>query len=126
MMFAGLSMAQLLGVFGIAGSLVVAFYILKLRRRTVAVPEEIGVTVRREPRDCNAHVTGDNRQQPGMLRRTGCRSAFQGGRFSARVRVLTRATGATPANPATPPPGPGRQTRRPAIFQSRFLHQGPQ
>lgn len=38
MTFAGLSLAQLLGVFGVAAALTTALYILKLRRRTVPVP----------------------------------------------------------------------------------------
>jgi hypothetical protein len=38
MIFAGLAAAQLAAIFGAAGALVVAFYILKLRRRTVAIP----------------------------------------------------------------------------------------
>jgi hypothetical protein len=36
--FAGLAAGQLLAIFGAAAALVVAFYILKLRRRTVAIP----------------------------------------------------------------------------------------
>src|SRR5512138_1250247 len=38
MIFAGLHFAQLAAVFGIAGAIVVGLYILKLRRRAVAVP----------------------------------------------------------------------------------------
>src|SRR5260370_32461228 len=38
MIFAGLPFAQLAVIFGIAGALVVVFYILKLRRRAVAIP----------------------------------------------------------------------------------------
>ncbi len=38
MIFAGLPFATMAAVFGIAGALMVAFYILKLRRRVVAVP----------------------------------------------------------------------------------------
>ena len=38
MIFAGLPFAQLAAIFGIAASLVVVFYILKLRRRAVAIP----------------------------------------------------------------------------------------
>src|SRR5271170_149004 len=38
MLFAGLPFAQLATIFAIAGSAVVALYILKLRRRTVAIP----------------------------------------------------------------------------------------
>jgi len=38
MLFAGLPFAQLATIFGIAGAAVVALYILKLRRRTVAIP----------------------------------------------------------------------------------------
>ncbi len=38
MLFAGLPFAQLAAIFGAAGVLVVAFYILKLRRRTIAIP----------------------------------------------------------------------------------------
>jgi hypothetical protein len=36
--FAGLPLAQLAAIFGIAGALIVVFYILKLRRRAVAIP----------------------------------------------------------------------------------------
>jgi hypothetical protein len=36
--FAGLTLAQLGAIFAVAGAAVVAFYILKLRRRTIAVP----------------------------------------------------------------------------------------
>jgi hypothetical protein len=36
--FAGLPLAQLLAIFGAAAAVVVTFYILKLRRRTVAIP----------------------------------------------------------------------------------------
>ncbi|MBX3188256.1 MAG: VWA domain-containing protein [Labilithrix sp.] len=38
MIFAGLTFAQLLGIFGAAAAFATALYILKLRRRTVAVP----------------------------------------------------------------------------------------
>jgi hypothetical protein len=38
MIFAGLPLAQLLAILGVAGGVTVVFYILKLRRRTVAVP----------------------------------------------------------------------------------------
>ena len=38
MIFAGLHLAQLAAIFGVAGALVVALYILKLRRRAVAIP----------------------------------------------------------------------------------------
>ena len=38
MTFAGLPLAQLLAIFGAAAALVTVFYILKLRRRAVAVP----------------------------------------------------------------------------------------
>src|SRR3954462_13260328 len=38
MIFARLPVAQLAAIFGIAGALVVVFYILKLRRRAVAIP----------------------------------------------------------------------------------------
>ena len=38
MIFAGLSAASLAAIFAIAGLAVVAFYILKLRRRTIAIP----------------------------------------------------------------------------------------
>src|SRR5438128_12663641 len=38
MIFAGLPFAQLAAIFGAAAALVVVFYILKLRRRAVAVP----------------------------------------------------------------------------------------
>ena len=38
MIFAGVPLAQLLALFGMAGGAVIAFYILKLRRRTVAIP----------------------------------------------------------------------------------------
>lgn len=38
MIFAGLSLPQILGIFGAAAALTTALYILKLRRRTVAVP----------------------------------------------------------------------------------------
>ena len=38
MLFAGLPFAQLAAIFAVAGAAVVAFYILKLRRRTIAIP----------------------------------------------------------------------------------------
>src|SRR5438093_5726201 len=38
MIFAGLPLAQLAAIFGVAAALVVVFYILKLRRRAVAIP----------------------------------------------------------------------------------------
>src|SRR6516164_2381555 len=38
MIFAGLPFAQLAAIFAVAGALVVVFYILKLRRRAVAIP----------------------------------------------------------------------------------------
>ncbi len=38
MIFAGLGFAQLAAIFGLAAAFATALYILKLRRRTVAVP----------------------------------------------------------------------------------------
>ena len=38
MLFAGLPFAELAAIFAVAGAAVVALYILKLRRRTVAIP----------------------------------------------------------------------------------------